>query len=219
MLSFSMDVDLARFEPGVFWTWFLPSQIVCSGDSGLVAGTQFTAGGVDFTACGVQDGHVIWLESTDQTLRGAFEVVEVVDATHLKVSVVRVDATQPVLPVGSASGLTWRIVSYAVQGYEVLWRMSQRLGLSPGCAGAEHAVEDIVNPAALRQASVFGTLALVFQAMHQGLDGQAILQEKAEHYQRQFDQALNRLRVNIDTNDDTHPDQTRRPDTLRLCRK
>ena len=47
MFGFSRDVDLARFEPGVFGSWVLSSQVLCSGTNGIVSGTQFTASGVD----------------------------------------------------------------------------------------------------------------------------------------------------------------------------
>ena len=39
MLSFSTDVDLAKYEPSVFGSWFLSSQVLCSGSNGIVAGT------------------------------------------------------------------------------------------------------------------------------------------------------------------------------------
>ena len=60
---------------------------------------------------------------------------------------------------------------------------------------------------------------MIFTALYQGLEGQSVLNEKAEYYQWQFDRALKRLRIHIDTNDDVIPDQTIRPDTIRLVRK
>ena len=53
---FSRDVDVARFEPGVFGDWYLRSQVLCAGESGVVSGTQFTAAGVDFTASQIEGG-------------------------------------------------------------------------------------------------------------------------------------------------------------------
>ena len=126
MYSFSSDADLARFEPGVFSDWYLSSQVLCGGDSGILSGSQFVASGVDFESSGVQAGGVIWLASTDGAIDGVYEIAEVVDASHLTVSVMRVDESQEVIPIGSGSGLTWRILSYGVQGYEVLWELSQR---------------------------------------------------------------------------------------------
>jgi hypothetical protein len=219
MNAFSRDVDLMKFEPNVFGSWFLSSHVLCGGANGIVAGTQFTASGVDFIASGVRSGGVIWLQSADGVIKGAFEIVEVLDAGHVAVSVVRTGDEQAAMPIGSASGLTWRIVSYAPQGYEVLWRISQRLGLSPGYAGAAGGVDDIVNPDALRQVSVFGILTMIFQSLYQGLEGQSVLDEKAEHYQWQFDEAIQRVRVKLDTDNDGDAERTFRPDVVCLVRK
>lgn len=218
MFSFSRDVDLAGFEPGVFGSWFLSSQVLGSGSNGIVAGTQFTASGVDFAAAQVAAGGVIYLESADGAVKGAFEIVDVIDSTHLTVSVLRVRAEQAAIPVGSASGLTWRIVSYASQAYEVLWQLSQKLGLSPGCA-SEQSVDDIVNTEPLRQASVFGILAAVFEALYTGLDGQTVLVEKKEHYQWCYEKAVERLTINVDTDGDGDAERSMRPSAVKIVRE
>jgi len=189
------------------------------GGNGIVAGTQFTASGVDFSAAQVDAGNVIYLESADGAIKGAFEVVETVDSTHLTVSVLRVNNEQPAIAIGSASGLTWRIVTYAPQAYEVLFGLSQKLGLSPGCPDAEHSVNDITNPAALRQASIFGILAAVFEALYTGADGQTVLVEKKEQYQWQFGKAIERLSVNIDADADGDADKNVVPSVVQLMRK
>ncbi len=219
MLSFSKDVDLAKYEPNVFGSWFLSSQVLCSGTNGIVAGTQFTASGVDFTAAQVAAGNVIWLESADGAIKGAFEIVETIDSTHLTVSVLRISTEQNPIPIGSASGLTWRIVSYGPQAYKVLWQLSQKLGLSPGCPDAAYDVADITNPDSLRQASVFGILTSVFEALYTGADGQSVLVEKKEHYQWQFGKAIERLSVNVDTDADGEADKDIMPSVVQMVRK
>ena len=65
---------------GLFNNWVLSSQVVCSGTTGIVSGTQFATSGADFVASQVAAGHVIWLESTDGAIAGAFEIVSVEDA-------------------------------------------------------------------------------------------------------------------------------------------
>ena len=219
MLLFSKDVDLAKYEPNVFGSWYLSSQILCGGTNGIVAGTQFTASGVDFTTAQVAAGNVIYLESTDGAIKGAFEIVDVIDSTHLTVSVLRASNEQAAIPVGSASGLTWRIVTYAPQAYEVLWQLSQKLGLSPGCPDAAYDVADITNPDSLRQASVFGILTSVFEALYTGADGQSVLVEKKEHYQWQFGKAIERLSVNVDTDADGEADKDIMPSVVQMVRK
>lgn len=219
MLLFSSDVDLAKFEPGIFGSWYLTSQVLCSGSNGIVAGTQFTASGVDFIAAQVGPGYVIWAESADGAIKGAFEIADVVDSTHLTVSVLRVNDEQPAIPIGSASGLTWRIVTYAPQAFEVLFMLSQKLGLSPGCADAEHDVSYITNSESLRQASVFGILAAVFESLYAGLEGQTVLVEKKEHYEFLFSKALERLTVHVDTDDDGDADQSVQPMMVKMIRE
>ncbi len=219
MLSFSKDVDLAKFEPGVFGLWYLSSQVLCGGTNGIVAGTQFTASGVDFTSAQVAAGNVIYLESADGAIQGAFEIVDVIDSTHLTVSVLRPSTSSgQAIPIGSASGLTWRIVSYGPQAYEVLWQLSQKLGLSPGCA-SEQSVDDIVSIEPLRQASVFGILVAVFEALYAGVDGQDVLVEKKEHYQWRYDRAVERLAVQVDTDGDGDVDKEIMPSVVQLTRK
>ncbi|MHC4554108.1 MAG: hypothetical protein ACYSUS_02240 [Planctomycetota bacterium] len=218
MLSFSKDVDIAKYEPNVFGTWYLSSQVLSGGTNGIVAGTQFTASGVDFTSAKVAAGNVIWLESVDGSIKGVFEIVDVIDSTHLTVSVLRVNDEQSAIPIDSASGLTWRIVHYGPQAYEVLWQLSQKLGLSPGCV-SEQSVDDIVNIEPLRQASVFGILAAVFEALYAGADGQAVLVEKKEHYQWRYDRAFERVTVNVDTDGDGDADKNVTPSVVQLARE
>ncbi|MHC4386759.1 MAG: hypothetical protein ACYSUG_07180, partial [Planctomycetota bacterium] len=152
-------------------------------------------------------------------IQGAFEVVETIDSTHLTVSVLRISTEQNPIPIGSASGLTWRIVSYGPQAYEVLWQLSQKLGLSPGCPDAAYDVADITNPDSLRQASVFGILTSVFEALYTGTDGQSVLVEKKEHYQWQFGKAIERLSVNVDTDADGEADKDIMPSVVQMVRK
>ncbi|MHC5165900.1 MAG: hypothetical protein ACYSOI_11315 [Planctomycetota bacterium] len=195
MLSFSSDVDLAKFEPGVFGSWFLSSQVLCGGANGIVAGTQFTASGVDFTAAQAAAGGVIYLESADGAIKGAFEIVSVDDATHLTVSVLRVNNEQAAIPVGSASGR-----------------------LSPGCE-SQQSIEDIVNAEPLRAASIFGVLAMVFESLYTGDANQTVLVEKKEHYQWRYDRELEQLTVRVDTNDDGSTDKSITPSVVKMQRR
>ena len=131
---------------------------------------------------------------------------------------VRGQLSATAIPIGSASGLTWRVVTYGVQAYEVLWQLSQKLGLSPGCA-SEQSVEDIVAVEPLRQASVFGVLAAVFEALYAGLDGQTVLVEKKEHYQWRYEKAIERLAVHVDTDGDGEAEVSVRPSVVTVVRE
>ena len=51
-------------------------------------------------------------------------------------------------------------------------------------------VDSIVTVEPLRQALVFGILAAVFEALYTGVDGQAMMVEKKEHYQWRYERAV-----------------------------
>ncbi len=214
----SKDIDLAAYEPEVFAGFSLRSQTVCHGTDGMIMGTQFSAAMVDFVACRVAPGNVLRLESTNGTLAGSYEIAQVVDGGILRVTLMRTGDDEPLMPIGGMSGLTWRIVRYDVQAKEVMLQISANLGLRPGCPGADYGLENVTNPEALRQASVFGTLALVFEAMYAGAEGQEVLKEKAAHYRRRFSEAIERVKVLVDITGDGTADRTFRGGQLRLKR-
>lgn len=214
----SRDMDLARFEPGVFGELYFKSQVVCEGTNGLVAGTQFAAAGADFSASAVEAGHVIWLQSVDESLAGAYEIAEVIDSGHLTITVLRSGDEQSLVPVGAESGLVWRIVRYAAQAYETLWEISRRLGLRPGCAGAANSIEDVTDSESLRQASVFGTLATIFETLKTGAQEPEMLEVKAAFYRAKFERAMAGVKVTIDVNADGTGGKGIEGGTVRLVR-
>lgn len=217
-MLFSKDMDLAVYEPEVFAGLHLRSQEVCGGTDGLIMGTQFSAAMVDFVACRIMPGYILRLESADGTIAGNYEIAQVVDGGTLYVTVMRTSAADPLVPIGGMSGLTWRIVRYDLQAQEAMLQISARLGLRPGCAGADYGVENVTNPEALRQPSVFATLALIFEAMYAGAEGQQVLKEKAAHYRRRFDEAVERVTVLVDISGDGTADRAIRGGQLRLKR-
>lgn len=210
MSGFSNDADLARYEPAVFGRWYLTGQVLCGGSSGIAAGTQFAAGGADFAAAQVHAGHILWLESTDGATAGAYEIVQVPDSSHLTISVLRANPDQPAIPAIAASGLIWRIVSYDVQACEVQRDLLRRLGLTG--LDQQAGAADL-----LREPSVFGTLALVFEALD--ADGQAVLQQKKAHYRRRYERAVEGLCLRIDADGDGRTDTMVRPSAARLQRQ
>ena len=100
----------------------------------------------------------------------------------------------------------------------MLWQLSQKLGLSPGCV-SEQSVEDIVDVEPLRQVSVFGILAAVFEALYAGLDGQTVLVEKKEHYQWRYEKAIERLTIHVDTDGDGDAEVSVRPSVVKMVRE
>ena len=66
---------------------------------------------------------------------------------------------------------------------------------------------------------MFGILAAVFEALYAGVDGQAVLVEKKEHYQWRYDRAVERLTVNVDTDGDGDADKSVMPSVVQLVRE
>ena len=165
------DTDILKVEPSLFSQDCFSSQVLCGGTNGIVAGTQFTASGVDFNASGVVAGGVIHLASADGVIDGGFEVVSIIDSTHITVSILRSDPVGSAIAVGSASGLTWSIKTYAPQIFVAEVQLSHRLRCLPGWEAATVSLDEMENGEAVKLAglhlllgNVFGTLYGTFPA-------------------------------------------------------
>jgi len=160
-----VDTDILRIEPYLFSEDCFSSQVLCGGTNGIVAGTQFTSSGVDFTSAGVGAGGVINLSAADGSIDGGFEIVSIIDSTHITVSILRSDPAGAAIPVGSASGLTWNVKSFAPQISIAQMQLSHRLRCLPGWENATVSLDELENAEAVRLAglqtllgNVFGTL-------------------------------------------------------------
>jgi len=160
------DTDILKVEPSLFSDDCFESQKLSSGLNGIVAGTQFTSSGVDFTSAGIGAGHVIKLVSADGAIDGVFEIVSVIDSTHLTVSVLRSDPAGSPVPVGSASGLNWEIKTYAPQIYDIEQELSFRLRCTPGYPASGIALDEIDNPAAVKRAWLYLLLAMLYGTLY-----------------------------------------------------
>ena len=165
------DRDILAVEPSLFSDACFSSQVLCGGTNGIVAGTQFTASGVDFNASGVAAGGVIYLASADGSIDGSFEIVSLIDSSHLTVSILRSDLAGSAIAVGSASGLTWSIKTYAPQISIAEMQLSHRLRCLPGWEAATITLAELDNAEAVKLAglqtllgNLFGTLYGTFPA-------------------------------------------------------
>jgi hypothetical protein len=165
------DTDILKSEPTLFSDACFDSQVLCDGTNGIVAGTQFTASGVDFNASNVAAGGVIHLKSADGVIDGGFEIVSIIDSTHLTVSILRSDPAAGAIPVGSASGLTWSIKTYAPQISVAETQLSHRLRCLPGWEAATVTLAELENAEAVRLVwlnlllgNLYGTLYGTFPA-------------------------------------------------------
>jgi hypothetical protein len=126
---------------------------------------------VDFTASGVTAGGIIHLASADGSIDGAFEIVSIIDSGHLTVSILRSDPAAGAIAVGSASGLTWSIKTFAPQITVAETQLSHRLRCLPGWEAATVTLAELANTEAVKLAglqtllgNLFGTLYGTFPA-------------------------------------------------------
>ena len=160
------DVDIAKTEPEIYNGAAFGAQVRCGGTNGIVAGTQFTASGVDFNSSQVTAGGVIALSSADGTIDGTFEIVSVIDSTHLTVSQIRMDSGDAAIAIGSASGLTWSIKTLGPQIVQAELELSARLGLKPGKADAAYALDEVQNADAIKQIATAVLLVGVYTVLY-----------------------------------------------------
>jgi len=213
MVRFSSDVDLLKWEPVVFRELAPASQTLCRGEDGVLSGTAFTAAGVSFEAAGVAAGNVIVLEDGNE-LDGCFEVASVDSPTQLTVSVVRESAADaPVAPPGGTTA-GYRISTFDPQAEEVAYSLLQYFGLREEGEGAGR----IVSVRALRQAAAFAVLMAVFAAGACGAGDPSGYWQKSVRYQKLFEAARARARVELDVDGVAGVDEVRLGGSVRLRR-
>jgi len=217
MLTFSTDSDILKYEPALFGELHLPGQVLAPGTGGQLSGTTFTASAADFESAQVAAGGVIYLQSADGLLDGAYEIASVDSATQLTVSVVRADRDdEPVAPP-EATDVTYRISTFAPQAGEVAFALTEHFGIKPGNPGSDIDAQDILDPDVLKRASVFAVISSVY-AMLASKASDENFWKKSAHYQRLFEKARQRCRVSIDLDSDGLTDITITGASARLTR-
>lgn len=186
------DVDVIKVDPEVYSLAVFEAQKRCGGNNGIVSGTQFTSSGVDFTMSQIAAGYVIYLKSTDGQLDGMFEIVEVLDATHLTVSQLRNNPTDAAIFVGMASGLTWHIKTLAPQIAQAELQLSARLGLKPGKPDAAYGLDEVQNTDAVKAVLTALLLVGVYTVLYT-TSTEATVQAGYEKKRMWYDQQSERL--------------------------
>ena len=206
MAAIHQDRDILKYEPGLFTNTAFLNQCLGKGTNGAVSGTSFGAIGGNFINKGVTAGGVIFLQSLDGTINAAYEIVSVEADTELIISILRSDPEQTPISVGTASGLIYRILTFAPQAAEAAFALSQRLGLKPGCPDGQYGFEDLTDTSILRQASVFTTIAIIYSGLYGSGTGAAsdlkamwdMYQAKQEHYTSCAEAAIQRCRLSLE---------------------
>jgi hypothetical protein len=198
MQIFSTDANILKYEGVLFSELYFPWQILQKGDDGVLNGTSFSSQSADFiSTSGVAAGGVIYLQTDDGVLQGAFEIVSVNSATELTVSVLRADSDDIAIAIGSASGISYRISSFVPQANEVMFELTQYFGIRPGNPDSDYGIENIVDASVLRQASVYAVMASVYATLGGRLADDGYW-KKSMHYKKLFERARERMRLSFD---------------------
>lgn len=218
MFTFSKDIDILRHEPLLFGDLYFRWQVLCAGKDGQLDGMTLTAESQDFISSGVGAGGVVYLNGNDGDLCGAYEIVSVDSATVLTVSVLRADESSDVVAVGSGSGVSYRISTFLPQANEVLVELCKYFGIDAYGSEGQLNIDDIANTEVLRHASTYAVLACIYATMAGGDEISQGFWKKSLHYQRLFEKARERCRLNIDFNGDGSVEDIRTGGIARLIR-
>jgi len=217
MVTFSNDVDILKYEPILFGELHLPWQVLAAGTGAALSGTTLTASGADFIAAQVRAGGVIYLQSADGSLDGAYEIVSVDSSTQLSISVVRADSTETAVPPPAATNISYRISTFGPQAAEVGFQLTEYFGIRPGNPASDIDADDILDTSVLRLASVFAVISIVY-AMLAGKTRDQNYWNKSLYYQKLFAKARGRCRLSIDVGTDGIADITKIGAAGRLVR-
>ena len=217
MVSFSNDADILKYEPVLFGELHLPWQVLTAGTGGELSGTTFTASGADFVSAQVSAGGVIYLQSTNGSLDGTYEIVSVDSATQLGVSIIRSGSDdEPVAPP-AATDISYRISTFGPQASEVGFGLTEYFGIRSGNPAIDIDIEDVMDTDSLRRASVFAVISSVY-AMLASKAKDENFWKKSLHYQKLFERARERCRLSIDVGSDGVADVTRSGASVKLVR-
>ena len=217
MVKFSNDIDLLKWEPVLFRDLALASQTLCHGSDGSLNGTTFTSSSGSFINSGIAAGHVIYLLASGSSIDGCYEVVSVDSATQLTISVVRQTTDDDAIAPAGGSEIDYRISTFDPQAEEASYSLLQYFGVATTDADGNYE-NNVLNQRSLRQATVFGVLSAIFAgSASRSSDGDGFW-KKSVRYQKMFNTARVKARLEIDTNGDNIAEQFHTGGTVRLRR-
>jgi hypothetical protein len=217
MVTFSNDSDILKYEPVLFGELHLPWQVLAAGTDGGLSGTTFTASGADFAGAHVSAGGVAYLQSAGTALDGAYEILSVESATQLTVSVIRSNIDDEATAPPQGTDVSYRISTFEPQASEVAFQLTEYFGIRPGKPTSEIDIENIIDTAALRRASVFAVISTVYAMLASNTKDEDFWR-KSLHYQKLFERARERCRLSLCMGSDGVSDAARVGGAGRLIR-
>ncbi len=217
MVRFSSDVDILKYEPILFGELHPSWQVLASGSGAQLDGTTLTDAAGDFVNARIEPGGVVYLQSADGALDGAYEIVSIDSATELTVSVLRADSVDEPIAPPQGSDVSYRISTFAPQATEAAWELTEHFGIQPGNPASEITVDHILDTEVLRRVSTFAVICRIFALWAGHRDSQS-LWSKSVHYRQLFEKARQRCRLSIDLGTDGVADIVRIGGAIQLFR-
>jgi hypothetical protein len=211
---FAKDRDLLVLEPDVFTDVAWAGQRLLTLPSVQVSGgSTLYAEFFSFDAWGVGAGSVLLLDGRP------VEVVSVPSQDTVVFSAIRGDVSDPARPVfGLGSSVAVEAHTFHPQLREVHGRVLGALGLADQTTDAGLGADRVTNGRAVVEVEVLGALSLIFAAAGRVGPASSPMSMRAAQYASRFEEALRRLRVEVDLDGDGSPDATRRVGVLRMQR-
>jgi hypothetical protein len=206
---FATDADLLDYEPNLFRDVMWVSQRLVDGQ-GAVSASVLTMSSADagFDAAGVTTGNVAFVGGA------AFEVLERISSTAVRLSRPRPTPDYVQIPVANIAGGPARVATFAPQLAIVHAQLLRMLGIEPG----EPAESDITNPSALRRVECLGALHLIFAAAGSLTAPDSPINQRAEFYRTRFANERERVVVKLDTDGGGEPDVIRKLNVFQMLR-
>jgi hypothetical protein len=134
-----------------------------------------------------------------------YEIVSVVSATELTVSVLRVKTDDDPIAPPDASSVSYRVSTFAPMAEEVGTELMEYFGVAVGDSEEEIGVDDILDKEVLRRASTFLVVSRIYAALTSGVADEH-LWKKNSYYQKLFERARERCQIDIDSDGDGERD-------------
>jgi hypothetical protein len=126
---------------------------------------------------------------------------------ELTISVLRAKTEDNPIAPASATSVTYRVSTFAAIAEEADIELIENFGISSGENDDEIGVDDIIDKQVLRRASVFLVISRIYAALASGADDEHFW-KKSDYYQKLFEKARERCRIDIDINGDGERDKT-----------
>ena len=216
MSVFSKDSDILRYEPVLFSELYFRSQVLIKGSGAAISDGHLSSDSASFLSSGVSGGGVVYV-SSDSGVDNLYEIVSVDSETQLSLSVVRSGSDESSVLPADATDLFYRVSTFEPQAAAVFLELTEYFGLRPGRSDSEYGIEDLMDTDGLRIMSALAVTALVYASVG-GSENDESYWQKSRYYQRLYEKARERYRVNIDSGDDGVAESSRTGGCARLVR-